>query len=1440
MLGGQNSFSFPCASMIYTMPRSLPSNKQWRILFAALVTCSLLLCMAGQASAQKGKARKPARTQQATGNGNTATTQATPPQPAKKNLAALRTGESPEGGRATITSDAPLNDYEAYRSGNRYYVVIPQASAPSVPGNARGRGFDDVQVHKRGNDTVLSFRLKPGTSAHVNQKFNRLEVVFNAPGDSTSGSQSGTANTSNTAAGNAVTGAGNTNQRTGATTAPGTTGQANANTGANATAPTVVPGANTSLANNGTGVAPPVAAGSPGSAVDATLPPVTPALGPSPENPANVAASPTPPADQVAQAQTAPSAPTSVVTTTTPATSGTSLGAVLRTNWLPILIAALVLVGIGLFFATRSRSRREATESELHITDKGPTAAALAEARPEKAEATVPGAAALAGGAVAAAVIEREAKAERTEPVIAATAMDETETVEAEAPVAFDVERVRLEIKHVLTGQPYDETVINSPVPEARQLIESELLFALSKRHTERRNRALKAFTEHGFFDDVTRELRTATVAVERAQAARKLGLTRDTASTPHLAAALEDTAPEVRRAAVEALTEVQDAEAIAPLEGLLKREEDRKVPYALIQRAIRASSVRLAEAEEKPATEPIASAPVAEATAEQPVIEEATATAEALPVAAEESAAPIAEAAAVEPVAASAIAEPLESATDAPAALAADETPTLEAEPATQAAETQPAPAEASSELSAGAIALAPAIVAGIATAEADAAERRRVEAEAARIHSEQEARRAEEERQRAEEESLRRVEEAARLRAEAERQRLAEEASRREEEQRRAEAERVRLEEERRAEEERERAAAERLRLEEEQRRVEEERRQAEEQERLEAERLRLEEERRAEEERARAAVEAERQREEERLRAEETRRAEEEQRRAEEERARAEEEQRRTEEERLRVEAETQRAAEEERRRAAEEKQRQEEEARQRLIAEERERVEEARRQRAEERERRRAEEERARLEAEERERSEADAARRRAEEAALRLAEMRRRMEEETRQREAAEAERLRLEEEERQRAEEEAARLQAEEEEAAARQQEEERSAEEERLRIEAETQRAEEERLEVEAEAERQREEARVFAEEERKRVEAEARQREEAEAARIQYEQESAARRLREEAETPLVEAEATEPVYAETTTPTIQADLFEATHAEPEPSMAPARATPTQAAPDWIEVDITGTEAELEEHAVSAPPVVVENAIVAEEAVAAEEEAVPVRLVEEYPAEPVVREVEPSVTERAITPADEDFSSVPGGILRRLGSESADERAAAVTDLARVGGDDAFREISAAFDDPSARVRDAAARALFDLHDDHAASFTRALREAPPERRRKIGNALASSGLASQAIGHLMGESREKTYDAFSLLFLMSKAGEVQPLMRAIEEHPNSEVRLAVVKLLALSGQQDILPAFRRLAVRGSLPTEVRSAVMEAIYQISSQASTDTSPVA
>jgi len=338
---------------------------------------------------------------------------------------------------------------------------------------------------------------------------------------------------------------------------------------------------------------------------------------------------------------------------------------------------------------------------------------------------------------------------------------------------------------------------------------------------------------------------------------------------------------------------------------------------------------------------------------------------------------------------------------------------------------------------------------------------------------------------------------------------------------------------------------------------------------------------------------------------------------------------------------------------------------------------------------------------------------------------------------------------------------------------------------------------------------------------------------------ARAEEEEAAARRRLAEEEAAAMLNAEAISPVEHEAAAETLTVDA--STVVQPESVIERNDA----AASGWVDVDISQREISREIEPVTVAPAeetATQESLTFEPVVSAvdigaqeskEIEPAGFSIVGEPAAQPVSKEIDYAVTERGIEEFDE-YSSVPGGILKRLSSEDVTERASAVADLSRVGGDDSFRQISAAFDDPSVEVRNAAARSLFNLNADRAATFTRALRESPPERRRKIGSALASSGLASEAIGQLMGESREKTYDAFSLLFLMSKAGEVQPLMRAIEEHPNNEVRLAVVKLLALSGQQEILPAFRRLAVRGSLPTEVRSAVMEAIYQISSQSPT------
>ncbi|MBA3805070.1 MAG: hypothetical protein H0X14_05080, partial [Acidobacteria bacterium] len=187
-----------------------------------------------------------------------------------------------------------------------------------------------------------------------------------------------------------------------------------------------------------------------------------------------------------------------------------------------------------------------------------------------------------------------------------------------------------------------------------------------------------------------------------------------------------------------------------------------------------------------------------------------------------------------------------------------------------------------------------------------------------------------------------------------------------------------------------------------------------------------------------------------------------------------------------------------------------------------------------------------------------------------------------------------------------------------------------------------------------------------------------------------------------------------------------------------------------------------------------------------------------------------------------------ERDGAHTPETDLNKPSSATERERAAAVMDLAHPGSEDTFVKIGAAFDDPSQQVRERAARSLFNFSADRVASFKRIMQESSIERRRRIGAAIASSGMAMEAIKDLTSQSGTRAYEALLVLSLMAKAGEVESLILAIEEHPNTEVRLALVKLLALSGERDVLSAFRHLATRDSLPIAVRSSIMEAIYQI------------
>jgi HEAT repeat protein len=151
-------------------------------------------------------------------------------------------------------------------------------------------------------------------------------------------------------------------------------------------------------------------------------------------------------------------------------------------------------------------------------------------------------------------------------------------------------------------------------------------------------------------------------------------------------------------------------------------------------------------------------------------------------------------------------------------------------------------------------------------------------------------------------------------------------------------------------------------------------------------------------------------------------------------------------------------------------------------------------------------------------------------------------------------------------------------------------------------------------------------------------------------------------------------------------------------------------------------------------------------------------------------------------------------------------------------------------FDEIAQSLDDPSAEVRQKAVRELYELDPDQAATLVNdALRAGSAEKRRRIGHALADSGLLYEAIDDLMAANHESCYGAFSLLFLVAKAGVVEPLITVIEKHPSPDLSLAIIRLLASSGEPEVVPALQKLTSDFSLAPELRSAAREAVAQLS-----------
>ncbi len=170
---------------------------------------------------------------------------------------------------------------------------------------------------------------------------------------------------------------------------------------------------------------------------------------------------------------------------------------------------------------------------------------------------------------------------------------------------------------------------------------------------------------------------------------------------------------------------------------------------------------------------------------------------------------------------------------------------------------------------------------------------------------------------------------------------------------------------------------------------------------------------------------------------------------------------------------------------------------------------------------------------------------------------------------------------------------------------------------------------------------------------------------------------------------------------------------------------------------------------------------------------------------------------------------------------------------RSAAVTGLGSIDHESVFATVLIALADDSREVRAAAARTLTSFHFDRADAYVRVMETADADTMREVAQACVKTGIVAQAVDRLASEDRHQAYEAFSLFSLLAKANETQPILDAIQNHKDDEVRLCAIRVLNVAAQPDLAPKLREMVSGQDLPENVRTAMLEVMYKLDQEQS-------
>jgi hypothetical protein len=166
-----------------------------------------------------------------------------------------------------------------------------------------------------------------------------------------------------------------------------------------------------------------------------------------------------------------------------------------------------------------------------------------------------------------------------------------------------------------------------------------------------------------------------------------------------------------------------------------------------------------------------------------------------------------------------------------------------------------------------------------------------------------------------------------------------------------------------------------------------------------------------------------------------------------------------------------------------------------------------------------------------------------------------------------------------------------------------------------------------------------------------------------------------------------------------------------------------------------------------------------------------------------------------------------------------------SSNVRSKAVGILADFDHESVFETILQACADPTREVRAAAARGLFRLNFDRADAWTRIAETNDVFRMRQATRAAIEADLVSRSFDRLVHSDQKVACEAVTLLALMIRAEETEPIFKALEGHREQNVKLALLKVVELTKDEKMLAGLYELLEKNNLAPEVKSKIDEMI---------------